>query len=77
MKSSDERITMTHAMKPKNTEYLTVRLGEDLKAKLQELAERNERDASKEARLAIRLHVEDELRIHPIRPVAGDDGPAA
>ena len=63
---------MPHVMAQKNTKYLTVRLDDDLLERLAELADRNERSASSEARLAIRLHIDDALRIAPPRPVAGD-----
>ena len=71
---------MTHAMPRKNTDtkYLTVRMDDDLLQKLAELANQNERSASSEARLAIKLHVGEALRAPAsLRPVAGDDRPAA
>jgi len=52
---------MTHKEK-----YLTVRLGDDdLEERLAELARRNERPKSSEARLAIRRHVDEHM---PPRP---------
>lgn len=70
--SSAVSVTMPHAMTQKNTKYLTVRVDDDLLERLAELANRNERSASSEARLAIRLHLGETTRLQPLRPVAGD-----
>jgi len=65
-------VTMPHAMTQKNTKYLTVRVDDDLLERLAQLANRNERSASSEARLAIKLHLDEVPRVRPVKPVAGD-----
>lgn len=61
------------------SKYITVRVDEDLLTRLAELADRNERSTSSEARLAIRQHIDEASRIPPRATVVahGDTQPAA